>query len=85
MHICVSGPSSLTTWFVSVVVCVCVCVCVQDLRERFQGVSLAAAEAAYFSGQEAQGGVLAHLAAKLAAKLKVRVAVGSGEWVQPKP
>lgn len=54
------------------------CVCVQDLRERFQGVSLAAAEAAYFSGPEAQGGVLAHLAAKLAAKLKVRVAVGSG-------
>jgi hypothetical protein len=58
--------------------------CVQDLRERFQSVSLAAAEAAYFSGQEAQGGVLAHLAAKLAAKLKVKISYGcsSGFGVQ---
>ena len=49
-------------------------VLLQELRDSFQAVAQAAAEAAYFSGQEAQGGVLAHLAAKLAAKLKVRAA-----------
>jgi hypothetical protein len=43
----------------------------QELRERFSDVAQAAAEASYFSGQDAQGGVLARLAAKLAAKLKV--------------
>lgn len=43
----------------------------QELRERFSDVAQAAAEASFFAGQDAQGGVLAHLAAKLAAKLKV--------------
>lgn len=45
----------------------------QELRDRFGAVAQAAAEAAYFSGQDAQGGVLAHLTAKLAAKLKVLI------------
>lgn len=49
----------------------CLVCCMQELRERFTDVAQAAAEASYFSGQDAQGGVLAHLAAKLAAKLKV--------------
>jgi hypothetical protein len=44
---------------------------VQELLDRFADVAQAAAEAAYFTGQDAQGGVLAHLAAKLAARLKV--------------
>lgn len=48
---------------------------VQELRERFSDVAQAAAEAAYFTGQDVQGGVLAHLAAKLAAKLKVGGAI----------
>jgi hypothetical protein len=59
------------TWTLRVLVCVCLQICLQDLRDRFADVAQAAAEAAYFSGQDAQGGVLAHLTAKLAAKLKV--------------
>ncbi|KAF8061923.1 CFIS2 [Scenedesmus sp. PABB004] len=42
----------------------------QQLQRSFGGVAAAAAEAAYFKGQ-GEGGVLAHLAAKLAVKLKV--------------
>lgn len=53
----------------------------QELRERFSSVAQAAAEAAYFSGQDAQGGVLAHLAAKLAAKLKVGITLQAQRWL----
>lgn len=68
------APPALTC---PVLVCPGCLVCpahLQELRDSFQTVAQAAAEAAYFSGQEAQGGVLAHLAAKLAAKLKVGAA-----------
>lgn len=44
----------------------------QQLQQRFGGVAQAAAEAAYFAGDDAEGGLLAHLVAKAAVKLKVR-------------
>jgi hypothetical protein len=52
----------------------------QQLQQQFKGVARQAAEAAYFTG-EAEGGVLARLAAKLAVGLKVRFVLFSLAWL----